>query len=102
MYELKGIVVHAGSAFAGHYYSYIKERPKQLPDGTMVPGSWWCFDDKVGCCTTGPVPRKPRWHSCLQLLCLCIPWGFAVWMRVWDGWCHMHMAGTAQSAAAHS
>lgn len=49
MYELKGIVVHAGSAFAGHYYSYIKERPKQLPDGTLVPGSWWCFDDKVGC-----------------------------------------------------
>lgn len=25
-YELKGIVVHAGSAFVGHYYSYIKVR----------------------------------------------------------------------------
>ena len=23
-YELKGVVVHAGTAFAGHYYSYIK------------------------------------------------------------------------------
>jgi hypothetical protein len=23
-YSLKGIVVHSGSAFAGHYYSYIK------------------------------------------------------------------------------
>lgn len=23
-YTLKGIVVHSGSAFAGHYYSYIK------------------------------------------------------------------------------
>lgn len=26
-YYLKGIVVHSGTAFAGHYYSYIKERP---------------------------------------------------------------------------
>ncbi len=25
-YTLKGIVVHSGSAFAGHYYSYIKVR----------------------------------------------------------------------------
>ena len=23
-YELKGVVVHSGTAFAGHYYSYIK------------------------------------------------------------------------------
>lgn len=23
-YHLKGIVVHSGTAFAGHYYSYIK------------------------------------------------------------------------------
>ena len=23
-YRLKGIVVHSGTAFAGHYYSYIK------------------------------------------------------------------------------
>jgi len=26
-YSLKGIVVHSGSAFAGHYYSYIKVQP---------------------------------------------------------------------------
>ena len=26
-YYLKGIVVHSGTAFAGHYYSYIKVRP---------------------------------------------------------------------------
>ena len=24
VYQLKGIVVHSGTAFAGHYYSYIK------------------------------------------------------------------------------
>ena len=23
-YQLKGVVVHSGTAFAGHYYSYIK------------------------------------------------------------------------------
>jgi len=27
IYQLKGIVVHSGTAFAGHYYSYIKARP---------------------------------------------------------------------------
>ena len=26
MYQLKGIVVHSGTAFAGHYYSYIQVR----------------------------------------------------------------------------
>ena len=26
LYELKGVVVHSGTAFAGHYYSYIKVR----------------------------------------------------------------------------
>ena len=26
LYELRGVVVHSGSAFAGHYYSYIKVR----------------------------------------------------------------------------
>ena len=25
-YSLKGVVVHSGTAFAGHYYSYIKVR----------------------------------------------------------------------------
>ena len=27
VYQLKGIVVHSGTAFAGHYYSYIKAHP---------------------------------------------------------------------------
>ena len=30
-YYLKGIVVHSGTAFAGHYYSYIKVRPHASP-----------------------------------------------------------------------
>jgi ubiquitin C-terminal hydrolase len=28
LYELKGVIVHSGSASAGHYYSFVKERPK--------------------------------------------------------------------------
>uniref|UniRef100_A0A061RL24 Ubiquitin carboxyl-terminal hydrolase 9/24 n=2 Tax=Tetraselmis sp. GSL018 TaxID=582737 RepID=A0A061RL24_9CHLO len=39
-YQLVGIVVHSGTAFVGHYYSYIKER-SQGPSN----GSWWIFDD---------------------------------------------------------
>jgi len=46
IYELKGVVVHSGSAFAGHYYSFIKERPKVLSDGQVVDGKWFLFDDK--------------------------------------------------------
>ncbi len=38
-YELRGVVVHSGTAFAGHYYSYIKVR-------------WvkWSGDEGVGVC----------------------------------------------------
>lgn len=36
-YELKGIVVHTGNAFAGHYFSFVKERGEQ--------GKWLCMDD---------------------------------------------------------
>eukprot|EP00892_Ulva_mutabilis_P012889 jgi/Ulvmu1/9973/UM059_0022.1 len=36
-YELKGVVVHIGSAFAGHYYSFVKERGPN--------GRWLCMDD---------------------------------------------------------
>ena len=36
-YELKGVVVHIGSAFAGHYYSFVKERG--------ADGRWLCMDD---------------------------------------------------------
>lgn len=35
-YELCGIVVHSGTAFAGHYYSFIKDRND---------GQWYRFDD---------------------------------------------------------
>ncbi|KAG7672415.1 putative Ubiquitin carboxyl-terminal hydrolase 24 [Nannochloris sp. 'desiccata'] len=38
-YELRGIVVHSGTAFAGHYYSYIKDRT------TGTGGTWNLFDD---------------------------------------------------------
>jgi hypothetical protein len=44
MYDLHGIVVHSGSAFTGHYYSYIKERPGSC-SGEQGP-RWYCFDDK--------------------------------------------------------
>jgi ubiquitin carboxyl-terminal hydrolase 9/24 len=51
-YELRGVVIHTGSAFAGHYYSFIKERPhvKWLPNGNVLsskPGQWYQFDDKT-------------------------------------------------------
>lgn len=35
-YELRGIVIHSGTAFAGHYYSYIMDRESS---------GWYCFDD---------------------------------------------------------
>jgi hypothetical protein len=44
MYDLHGVVVHSGSAFTGHYYSYIKERPDSN-SGEQGP-RWYCFDDK--------------------------------------------------------
>ena len=36
IYELSGIIIHSGTAFAGHYYSYAKDRSS---------GEWFCFDD---------------------------------------------------------
>ena len=36
LYELQGVVVHSGTAFAGHYYSYIKERPQAPQAGQQV------------------------------------------------------------------
>ena len=35
LYELKGVVVHSGTAFAGHYYSFIKERPRVTDKGQV-------------------------------------------------------------------
>jgi len=49
-YTLMGVVVHSGTAFAGHYYSYVRERlepPTGSPPGTPVqPGPWYVFDDR--------------------------------------------------------
>jgi ubiquitin C-terminal hydrolase len=36
IYELSGVIVHSGTAFAGHYYSFAKER---------ATGRWFHFDD---------------------------------------------------------
>jgi hypothetical protein len=44
-YTLMGVVVHSGSAFAGHYYSYIRERVEG-GDGRVSAGAWHVFDDK--------------------------------------------------------
>jgi ubiquitin carboxyl-terminal hydrolase 9/24 len=38
---LVGVLVHSGSADAGHYYSYIKERNKDSPNY----GKWFEFND---------------------------------------------------------
>ncbi|GJP59781.1 hypothetical protein CLOP_g15145 [Closterium sp. NIES-67] len=52
-YSLVGVVVHSGTAFAGHYYSYIKERCGDAPLDHSRPSQcvrskqrWLCFDDK--------------------------------------------------------
>lgn len=48
-YELSGVVVHVGSSDAGHYYSFIKERPAALPPGRVrdstVGSKWFEFND---------------------------------------------------------
>ncbi|KAK9822778.1 hypothetical protein WJX74_007862 [Apatococcus lobatus] len=48
-YSLKGIVVHSGTAFAGHYYSFIQVRddPKASSHtDAACPSGWYCFDDE--------------------------------------------------------
>ena len=40
-YRLVGVLIHSGSADAGHYYSYIKERNPHSPNY----GSWFEFND---------------------------------------------------------
>lgn len=47
-YDLVGVVVHSGTAFAGHYYSYIKQRPGDHPlnCGSGQTNGWIAFDDK--------------------------------------------------------
>ena len=46
IYDLVGVVVHSGSAFAGHYYSYIRERTEGAGAQPPVAGAWYSFDDK--------------------------------------------------------
>ena len=51
-YRLAGVVVHSGTAFAGHYYSYIRERVPppgiavDLRDEPDVGSRWHSFDDQ--------------------------------------------------------
>ena len=40
-YQLVGVLIHSGSADAGHYYSYIKERNPDSPNY----GRWFEFND---------------------------------------------------------
>ena len=42
LYELVGVVVHSGSASAGHYYSFIRER-NEAHLGPLLP----CFRVRV-------------------------------------------------------
>jgi ubiquitin C-terminal hydrolase len=43
-FKLKGIVVHQGTADAGHYYCYIQNREQSSED--KPEDSWFCFNDK--------------------------------------------------------
>lgn len=55
-YELRGVVVHSGTAFAGHYYSYIKVLP-----GRYCP---------VWCCDQFAVLGAQWYCSCWELILL--------------------------------
>ncbi|CAM9145531.1 unnamed protein product [Chrysoparadoxa australica] len=49
MYQLKGILVHAGVAQGGHYYSFIRERKRDGPGGNSNGSEgnlWHRFDDE--------------------------------------------------------
>lgn len=47
MYDLQGVVVHAGSAFTGHYYSFIQERKERHNKcSSSLDCQWFLFDDK--------------------------------------------------------
>lgn len=48
-YRLAGVVVHSGTAFAGHYYSYIRERGAPPGANAAEPGvgaRWHVYDDQ--------------------------------------------------------
>ena len=48
-YELVGVLVHSGSASAGHYYSFIRDRAavnaSTTPGGGASSGEWYEFND---------------------------------------------------------
>lgn len=46
-YDLAGVIVHAGTAQSGHYYSFIRDRSKgPLPPGVSpLEAQWYRFDD---------------------------------------------------------
>jgi ubiquitin carboxyl-terminal hydrolase 34 len=64
IYELVGILVHAGTAESGHYYSYIRERPSQgqtpnwveFNDDTVTAFDPTCIEAN---CFGGPDYRGP-------------------------------------------
>jgi ubiquitin carboxyl-terminal hydrolase 34 len=64
VYELVGILVHAGTAESGHYYSYIRERPSQgqapnwveFNDDTVTAFDPTCIEAN---CFGGPDYRGP-------------------------------------------
>jgi ubiquitin carboxyl-terminal hydrolase 34 len=41
MYELVGVILHTGSAEAGHYISFVRDRPSKTGEDTV----WFEFDD---------------------------------------------------------
>ena len=47
-YRLSGVIVHSGTAFAGHYYSFIRDRDEKT--GELIGddddlGTWRRYDD---------------------------------------------------------
>ncbi|KAF8857285.1 ubiquitin C-terminal hydrolase-like protein [Acephala macrosclerotiorum] len=64
MFELVGILVHAGTAESGHYYSFIRERPSagdkenwvEFNDDTVTP---WDPNVMESACFGGPEYRGP-------------------------------------------
>jgi len=67
LYDLKGVLVHTGTADSGHYYSYIKER-RPLP-GSSTP-RWFHFNDThveefnpehIPRCTYGGLEPVTQW-----------------------------------------
>jgi ubiquitin C-terminal hydrolase len=76
-YRLRGVLVHAGTALGGHYYSFVKERPadagartRGLPRGSSSSseegeeGGWREFnDDVVREVVMDEVSRKAVWYG---------------------------------------